>query len=307
MRYDNFMPKPILIDTHAHVNFNAYKDDGPKVIKRALDSGIFIINVGAQYSTSKRAVDYAKKYKQGVYASVGLHPSHVLKDGPARNASQAKRSDAGEQEREWDGTVSKREYEKYDEAKYEELLKNEKVVAIGEIGLDYGEEDMTQEMKDKQKDVFIQQVDLAQRNNKPVIFHCRKAYDDLIESITIFSLGCASCPMAGGCAPQLRGVMHCFMGRWSQAEKLLEMGFCISFNGLITYARDYDKVIEKMPLDRILLETDCPYLTPAPHRDKRNEPANVKYVAKKIAEIKKIKFEEVTKQTTKNAKELFGI
>ena len=286
------MPKPILIDTHAHVNFNAYKDDGPDVIDRALKHGVFMINVGAQYSTSKRAVEYTEKHKEGVYAAIGLHPSHVLKDSS---------------EREWDGSVSKREYEKYDEAKYEELLKNEKVVAIGEMGLDYGDKDMTEEMKDKQRDIFLQQVDLAQRNNKPIIFHCRKAYDDLIESITLFSLGCASCPMGANCAPELRGVMHCFMGRWSQAEKFLEIGFYLSFNGLITYAQDYDKVIEKTPLDRILLETDCPYLTPEPHRQERNEPAYVKYVAEKIAEIKKIKFEDVAKQTTKNARELFGV
>ena len=270
------MPKPILIDTHAHVNFNAYKDDGHEVIKRALEHGIWMVNVGAQYSTSQRAIKYAEKYRQGVYAAVGLHPSHIYN-------------------------------EKFDEAEYEELLKNKKVVALGEIGLDYGEDDMTEEMKDKQRDVFLQQVDLAQRMNKPVIFHCRKAYDDLIESITMFSLGCASCPMSGGCAPQLRGVMHCFMGRWSQAEKLLEIGFYISFNGLITYARDYDKVIKKMPLDRILLETDAPYLTPEPHRDKRNEPINLKYIAQKIAEIKKITFKDVAKQTTKNARKLFGI
>ncbi|MBU1292334.1 TatD family hydrolase [Patescibacteria group bacterium] len=268
------MSKPILIDTHTHVNFNPYKDDGDEVIHRALKNGIWMINVGSQYSTSKRAVDYADKYKEGVYAAVGLHPSHIYN-------------------------------EKFDEAKYEELLKNEKVVALGEIGLDYGEDDMTEETKDKQRDIFLQQVDLARRMNKPVIFHCRKAYDDLIELLIMFSVGCAHCPHA--CAPGLRGMVHCFMGRWSQAEKLLEIGFYLSFNGLITYARDYDKVIEKMPLDRILLETDAPYLTPEPHRDRRNDPINLKYIAEKIAEIKKIKFKDVAKQTTKNARDLFRI
>ncbi len=151
----------------------------------------------------------------------------------------------------------------------------------------------------------MEQVEIAQRINKPIAIHCRKAYDDLIELLTMFSHGCSHCPHA--CSPGLKGVIHCFMGRWSQAEKLIEMGFHISFNGLITYARDYDKVIEKISLDKIILETDAPYLTPEPHRQERNEPINVRYVAEKIAEIKKIKFEEVAEQTTKNARELFGI
>lgn len=255
------MSKPLLIDTHAHVNFNAYKDDGNEVIKRTLKENIWLINVGAQYSTSQRAVEYAEKYKEGVYAAVGLHPSHI-------------------------------HLEEFEPAKYKELLENPKVVAMGEIGLEYNN-DVSQEAKDKQKEVLLEQLELTQQIGKPIIFHCRKAYDDLIELLTIQT--------------QIKGVIHCFLGRWSQAEKFIEMGFYLSFNGIITYARDYDKVIEKLPLEQILLETDCPYLTPVPHRDKRNEPLYVKYVAEKIAQIKKIKFEEVAQQTTKNARELFGI
>ena len=163
---------------------------------------------------------------------------------------------------------------------------------MGEIGLEYGDE-INQGAKDKQKEVLIKQLELAQQIGKSVMFHCRKAYDDLIEVLTTYT--------------QLKGVIHCFMGRWSQAEKLIGLGFHIGFNGLITYARDYDKMIEKLPLEKILLETDSPYLTPVPHRDKRNEPLYIKYVAEKIAEIKKIKFEQVAQQTTKNAKKLFGI
>jgi len=283
------MIKPFLIDTHAHINFKTYKDDGDEVIKRTLKENIWLINIGAQYSTSRRAVQYAEKYKEGVYAAVGLHPSHIHQD----NLKQ----DKGAQE-------ESRELEEFDSAKYKELLGNPKTVAMGEIGLEYGEE-ISQAAKDKHKSVLIEQLELAQQVGKPVIFHCRKAYDDLIELLTAFKAGCASCPFA--CSPTLRGVIHCFMGRWSQAEEFLEMGFYFGFNGLITYARDYDKVIEKLPLEKILLETDAPYLTPAPHRDKRNEPLYVKYVAEKIAQIKKIKFEKVVQQTTKNARQLFGI
>ena len=283
------MKKPLLIDTHAHVNFNAFKEDGDEVIKKTLDQNVWMINIGSQYSTSKRAVEYANKYEQGVYAAVGLHPVHVNK---------------GMKEKEWDRTISKREFEEFSRAKYEELLKDPKTVALGEIGLDYID-GIDQESKDKQKAVLMEQIELAQQSGKPIIFHCRKAYEDLIELLTMFNLSCANCPQA--CSPGLRGVIHCFMGRLSQAERFLELGFYISFNGIITYARDYDRVIEKISLSKILLETDAPYLTPEPHREERNEPLYVKYVAEKIAQIKKIDLEQVNKQTTKNARTLFNI
>lgn len=293
MGYDDFMSKPLLIDTHAHVNFNTFKDDGDEVIKRALKENIWLINVGAQYSTSRRAVEYAEKYQEGVYAMVGLHPIHVYEGG---------------REKEWDDSISEREFEEFDKDKYQKLLEHPKTVALGEIGLDYADK-VSQEARDKQKEVLIEQLELAQQIGKPVAFHCRKAYDDLIEILTFFNAGCATCPMAcpGAGGSPLKGVLHCFMGRWSQAEKLLEMGFYFGFNGLITYARDYDKVIKQLPLEKILLETDCPYLAPVPYRHKRNEPVYVRYVAEKIAEIKEIKFEEVARQTTQNARELFGI
>ncbi len=207
-------------------------------------------------------------------------------------------------QKDWDGKISEREFEEFDEKKYKKLLENSKTIAVGEIGLDYYD-GISEEEKDKQKQVFIEQVELAQQMNKPVSIHCRKAYDDLIELLTMFSAGCAHC--SHSCSPELRGIIHCFMGRWSQAEKLIEMGFYIGFNGLMTYARDYDKVIKKIPLDKIVLETDAPLLTPEPHRGERNEPAYVKYVAEKIAEIKEISFKKVAEQTTKNARELFGI
>lgn len=284
---------PFLIDSHAHINFNSYKDDGHEVIKRTLKEGVWLVNVGAQYSTSRRAVEYAEKYSQGVYAAVGIHPSHIHQD----NLKQ----DKGAQE-------ESRELEEFKPGKYQELLANPKTVAMGEIGLEYGDE-ISQAARDKQKQVLLEQLELAQQMDKSVIFHCRKAYDDLIEILDCLSNNCANCPFScpGAGGKKIRGVVHCFMGRWSQAEKLMEMGFYFGFNGLITYARDYDKVIRNLPLERILLETDCPYLTPVPHRNKRNEPLYIKHVAEKIAEIKGIKIEEVAKQTVNNTRELFGI
>jgi len=284
------MSKPKLIDIHTHINFRDYKDDGDKVVRRALEAGVWIINSGSQYSTSKRAVEYANKHKEGVYAVVGLHPIHVL--------------EGGREEKNWKGEIEERKYEELDERKYLKLLKDPKAVGVGEIGLEY-DENTTKDKKDKQKEILIRQIEMAQQTNKPIVFHCRKAYDDLIELLNMFSVGCASCPMA--CSPKLRGVIHCFMGKLSQAQKLTEMGFHLSFNGLITYARDYDKVIKSIPLENIVLETDAPYLAPAPHRGEKNEPAYVQYVAEKIAEIKGIVFNEVARRTTKNARELFNI
>ncbi len=267
----------MLIDTHAHVNFNAYKDDVDEVIRRSLDGEVWMINVGSQYSTSKRAVEIVEKYKEGVYAAVALHPIHL---GPSKFVDEEE-------------VKFETKEEKFDKEKYKELAKNSKVVAIGETGLDYYHTD-DEKIKELQKQVFKQHLELAQELNKPIIFHCRKAYQDLLDELRVTSY-------------ELRGVVHCFMGKKSQAEEFLKMGFYLGFNGLITYCRDYDKVIRNIPLEKILVETDCPWLTPEPHRGKRNEPLYVKYVAEKIAEIKEIPFKKVAEQTTKNAKELFSL
>jgi TatD DNase family protein len=192
---------------------------------------------------------------------------------------------------------------------YHNLAKHSKVVAIGETGLDYEFCENDLEVQKKQQKVFIQHLKLAKELNKPVIIHSRRLFPEILNIIqnTNYKLQ--------NTGP---GVLHCYMGRWSYAEEYLKMGFYISFTGLITYARDYDKVIKNCPLDRILLETDAPYLPPhqifggggltsEDRRKIRNTPDNVKYVAGKIAEIKGISFEKVAEQTTKNAKELFNL
>ncbi len=278
----------MLIDTHAHLNFNTYKEDLDKVVKRTLENNVWIINVGSQYETSKRAVEIAGKYEKGVYAAVGLHPIHANE-------------------------------EKYNLERYKELIIKGglvKVVAIGEIGLDYKLEYVS--FKEKQKTVFLKQLALAKELNLPVIFHCRMAHEDLIEILnTKYKIQ--------DTAP--RGVIHCFTGTWEQAQQYLEMGFYLGFNGII-FKLNLDKIIEKTPLDKILIETDCPYLIPLPAvallglRSRsyfgeggaeagpppyRNEPLYVKYVAEKIAKIKNTNFGEVAKITTENAKKLFKI
>jgi len=184
--------------------------------------------------------------------------------------------------------------EKFDAKKFKELAKNKKVVGIGECGLDYQFCENDKKAQELQKKVFIEHLELAKETNKPVIIHSRKLFPEILEILkTYYS------------SLKPFGVLHCYMGRWSYAQEYLKLGFYISFTGLIYYARDYDKVIKNMPLDRILIETDAPYLSP--NREERSTPLDVKYVAEKIAEIRGISFKKVADQTTKNAKKLFNI
>lgn len=283
-----------MIDTHAHINFNAFAEDGDEVMKKALKNNVWLINVGSQHSTSWRAVEYAQKYQDGVYAAVGLHPIHL-------KGKKIKEEIDSLEEIEFE---TKPEVFEYD--KYKELAKWPKVVAIGEVGLDYYhlDKENIEEQKENQKKNFIQHLELAKELDKPVIIHCREAHEDVLE-ILKFQVGTSS--SQAKTSFKFQGVVHSFSGRWNQAEEYFKLGFYISFNGLITFARDYDEVIKNAPLERLLIETDCPYLTPVPYRGKRNEPSYVKYVAEKIAEIKGISFEEVAETTTKNARKLFKI
>lgn len=271
----------MLIDTHAHINFNAYKDDADEVVRRSLTGGVQMINVGSQYSTSKRAVEMAEKYENGVYAAVGLHPIH-LADGIFKTKLD-------EEE-----VIIPTKNEEFDYARYKELAQSKKVVAIGEIGLDYYYRPKTKtkldEFKNRQEEVLLMQLDLAKELNLPVIFHCRSAHEDLIEILANYSLS---------------GVIHCFTGNWEEAQKYLAMGFYLGFNGII-FKLNLNDVIKKTPLERIVLETDCPYLTPKPIEG-RNEPLYIKYIAEKIAGLKNETFEKISEITTQNTKTLFNI
>ncbi len=288
----------LLIDTHAHINFKDYKDDGDEVVKRALKNNIWLINVGAEFETSKRAVEYAEKYPQGVFAAVGLHPIHLTCPPKPRRRREAQKIKEG-------AVKFEVKEEKFDYEKYKTLAQNPKVVAIGEIGLDYyhldsiwGTSDVQKsDIKNLQKELFKKQIELAMEIKKPVIIHCREAHRNLLEIISNFQF-----PIS-----KLRGVIHSFSGNYKQARQYRELGFKIAFNGIITFSRDYDKVILDTPLEDILLETDCPYLAPIPYRGQRNEPLYIIEVAKKIAEIKNLTIEEITEQTTLNAKEVFKL
>jgi TatD DNase family protein len=276
----------MLIDTHAHVNFSVYKKDGDQVTKRALESDVWMINVGSQYDTSRRAVEYAQKNPAGVFASVALHPIHLKKRKINERVDSNESFEFESQE------------ESFDYERYKELAKNLKAVAIGETGLDYYHLDAGEEesQKNLQKNSFIKHLELAKELSKPVIVHCREAHEDVLDILGAKASGY-----------KLQGVIHSFSGGWRQAEQYLALGFYLGFNGIVTFARDYDKVIMNMPFERLVLETDCPYLTPIPFRGKRNEPLYVKYVAEKIAELRGVSFDEVAKITTENTRRLFEI
>ena len=285
----------MLIDTHAHLNFSAYKKDVDEVIKRALENDVWMINVGSQYETSKRAVEIAEKYSEGVYVAVGLHPIH-LETGLVKIKIDPEEIQFRTQE------------EKFDYEKYRALAQSLKAVAIGEIGLDYYYRPKTKkklaEFKEKQRTALCQQLKLAFELKKPIIFHCRMAHQDLLEVLKS-EIGKPTIHTQPNY--KLNGVIHCFTGDWEQAQKYLEMGLFLGFNGLIFKLNLWDEIIKKIPLEKLLIETDCPYLTPPPFEGQRNELLYVKYVAKKIAQIKKIKYEEVEEQTTKNARALFKL
>lgn len=270
--------KPFLFDSHTHVQFAAFKDDYEEVIKRALDKGVWLNNVGSQKETSEKAVAIAEDHEKGVYATVGFHPIH---------AEDAAKKDPEE-------SVS--ENEEFDYDFFRRLAENPKVVAIGECGLDYFR--LKNAAKDRQKEIFSAQIKLAEEAGKPLMVHCRDAYPDLIEILR---------SERSRLLPDRPGISHFFTGSLKDAETLLEMGFSFSFGGAVTFAGNYDEVLRRIPLDCLLLETDAPYVAPVPFRGERNEPSFVVHVAEYIAKVKGLNLEEVAEETTKNALRIFAI
>lgn len=254
----------MLIDTHTHVNLEQFKDDGDAVIKKCLAQDTWLINVGTDAESSRRAIALAHMYPEGVYASVGLHPNDVSAD--------------------------------FDFSILETLAQDEKVVGIGETGLDYYRI-TNQESRIMQREFFIKHIELAKKIHKPLIIHCREAHDDLFAVLNSYFKIHNS----------VSGSMHFFTGTKEEAARYIELGFSISFSGVITFAKEYEELVKEIPLDKILVETDAPYAAPVPMRGKRNEPSFVEYTARKIAELKNLPFGEVADQTTQNARALFRI
>src|SRR3989338_2281631 len=275
-------------DAHTHVNFAAYDDDRDEVVHRAQGAGVGMNVVGTQFDTSASALALAKQY-DGVYATVGLHPIHTSKS----YHDEKKLGEGGK-----DFTSRG---ERFDAGKYAELAKDPKVIAIGECGLDYYRID--ESTKDIQVENFVAQIELANSLQKPLMLHIRpalhslgdggNAYDDALEVLRAHA--------------QVRGDVHFFAGSWEIAKQFLDLGFTLSFTGVITFARDYDEVIKNAPLSMLLTETDAPYVTPVPHRGKRNEPAYVERVAQSIAKIRGEDEEAVSKTLVENATRVFRL
>ena len=252
------------IDSHAHLNDDAFELDLEQTIESSLKAGVKAILVpGFDLVSSIKAVELAQKY-QMVWAAVGIHP-HDAKD--------------------WSQTVA---------TQLEQLLVGPKVVAVGEIGLDYHYNYST---KEEQLRAFIGQIKIAKEYHKPIIIHNREAHQDTFETLTREKVGAAG------------GVMHCFSGSKQMAVEFIKLGLHISFAGSLTFknAVKLREAAGEIPLEKLLVETDCPYLAPHPYRGRRNEPFYVKLVGEKLAEIKGLPVEEVMEVTTGNFKTLFKL
>lgn len=283
------------IDTHAHVNINAFKDDWQEVVERTLEEGVMHINIGTQQDTSRKAVEIAESCEDGVYAMVGLHPVHT-------SASYHDESELGENMKAFTSRG-----EVFDADYYRELAKSDKVVAIGECGYDYYR--LEADTKEVQEEAFIGQIELANELELPLMIHTRDAqgnqassrrnleqgsvYDDTYATLKQY----AKVPFN----------VHFYAGNWEQAQKFFDIGGNISFTGVITFAKDYEEVVRNAPLELMHAETDCPYVAPKPFRGQRCEPTMVKEVYKKIAEIKEIDEEEVRVQLMENVKRLYRL
>ena len=260
----------MLIDTHAHLDLKEFKHEVASVLSRARQRGVEkIVNVGIDAKSSKDSVDLARRYPE-IYAAVGIHPDS-----------------ADTLDIETQGELMN-------------LLSHEKVVAIGEVGLDYYYLKRSSKYahcpsRDEQIFCFEQMLDLALETKLPVIVHSRESDADMLAILKSYK-------------GALRGVMHCFSGDYTYAEKIIDLGFAVSFTGNITFKNvnpELLNAIKRIPIGSIMVETDSPFLSPEPERGKRNEPANVIEVARKIAEIKDISLAQVELETTKKANKLF--
>ncbi len=253
----------MIFDTHAHYDDAQFDSDREELLSSMPDLGVTtIVNVSSTLESCEKCVEFAKKYPY-VYAAVGVHPDEV-------------------------GVLNEETF-----AEMEALLDNDKVVAVGEIGLDYYWDNESHEVQEKW---FVRQLELARRHNLPIIIHSREAAADTMEIMKAHAQG-------------LEGVIHCYSYSKEQAEEYIKMGFYIGIGGVLTFknAKKLKEVAEFVPLEQIVLETDCPYLAPEPFRGKRNQSSYIRYVAEKLAEIKGITAEEVIAVTEENAKKMYRL
>lgn len=256
------MPK--FFDIHSHLDSPEYEKDLDDVIQRMKEAETHTIVVGTDFESSVQSVNLAGRHTE-IYACVGIHPV----DNPSQN---------------------------FEKEKFEELIKHQKVVAIGECGMDFFHADKDADYG-RQKKLFLDQVEFALAYNKPIMVHARDAYGELLDILE---------PMKKEHGDRLRGNVHFFAGNIDIAKRFFNIGFTISFTGVITFTHDYDEIIKSAPLNMIMSETDSPYVTPVPYRGKRNEPSFVVEVVKKIAEIRGENEEVVKDALVNNALSMIG-
>jgi TatD DNase family protein len=285
------------LDIHSHLGFDDYGPDQTEVIKRMKENGIGTIAVGADLVTSIEAVKVATE-NENVWACIGQHPTHNIMDDDTKIHH-------GESFEVTHGLLGLTPHSEsvvgFNEIEFEKLVKNPKVVAVGECGLEYYKlEGNIEEIKKKQKEDFIKQINLALKYDKPLMLHIRdgekrgEAYEDVYNILKDYK-------------EKIKGNVHFFAGGLEWAKKFIELGFTISFTGLITYVHDFDKIIKNVPLESLQAETDAPYVAPVPHRGERNEPSYVISVYQKITEILGEDPEVVRLQLIQNAKRVFGV
>jgi TatD DNase family protein len=261
---DKSKGKNMLVDSHSHLDFQQFDSDRSEMLQRALDAGVgYMISIGTSDQTSQNALDLSIKYPF-IFASAGVHPLHT-------NEPQ-----------DWERIC--------------QMAEHERVVAIGETGLDFYHEN-DPKIIDEQRIYFAKHFELSNRLKKPLIIHSRGgAFEEIFEFRRRYGLD-------GG------GVIHCFTGNTNEALEAIELGFYLSISGVITYKKteELKEAVRIAPLDRILVETDCPYLAPMPHRGKRNEPSFVTHTAQEVARIKGISYDALCEATTQNCKHLFKL
>lgn len=273
-------------DAHTHIHFPAYEKDRDEVISHAIEQEVGMVTVGTTLKTSVEAVEVAKSFLN-IWAAVGVHPVH---------ASEAFHDD-DEMGKSAHGEM-RHPAETFDKEAFHKLAEESRVVAIGECGLDYFRlEGDGKKEKEEQRKLFIEQIRFAHAVKKPLMIHCRSAFPDLLSILEEEKKYLAADA----------GIIHFFSGTLHESEQLLALGFSFTFGGVLTFTPDYDAVVRATPIDRILSETDAPYVAPTPYRGKRNQPAYVTYITKRLSELKNIPEPEMAGQILANAERMFSI
>lgn len=273
---------PRLIDTHAHLDSSIYERDLDNVVRRALDEDVWSITVGNDYRSSLRAVEIADRYPRGVYAAIGLHPTHVRSDANAEDKL-------------------------LELEKFSELARDPKVVAIGEAGLDYRDLPVVrrrdpdweriERTRENQKKVLGRFLQLSQETRLPLLLHCRDAHDDMLDILETHDRATSGFDS--------RGIVHAFTGTWKEAKRYFNLGFLVSMTGIIAYGGYQGEILRKMPLDRLALESDCPYLTASAWNLRRNEPCFIDTVADVAAGLRGTSKDALVTATTVNVLRTF--